>query len=247
MTRISPPVAYALSAVVHVGIFVWAWKLPARTRHAERVDVQIVETEKPKPVEPKPPEPEPPKPVAPPVKLRPARRVAVTQPPPATPPPQTPPPEEPPPPTNTPSTTAGPIKLGLSLSSTSVGGAFAAPVGNSLAGKPGPRAPAPAADDIGPVAHAASLTVQPEPVDVDIPQSEYPKTALDAGFEGSVTLKIVIDASGRVRRAVVLKDPGYGLGAAAAKSARHFKFKPGEVNGKPTAVEWTFTVTYELP
>ena len=58
----------------------------------------------------------------------------------------------------------------------------------------------------------------------------------------------MIDASGRVRRAVVLKDPGYGLGAAAVKSAlRHFKFKPGEVNGKATAVEWTFTVTYELP
>ncbi len=58
----------------------------------------------------------------------------------------------------------------------------------------------------------------------------------------------MIDTNGRVRRGVVLKDPGYGLGAAALKSAlRHFKFKPGEVNGKTTAVEWTFTVTYELP
>ncbi len=209
--------------------------------------MQIVETVKPKPVEPKPPPPEPPKPAEPPV-LRPARRVAVNQTAAAqTTPPPTPPPETPPP-TTTPAATPGPVKLGFSLSSTSVGGAFAAPVGNSLAGQPGPRAAAPAADDVGPVAHAAALTVQPEPVDVDIPQSEYPKEALDAGFEGSVTLKIVIDASGRVRRAVVLKDPGYGLGAAAVKSAlRHFKFKPGEVNGKATAVEWTFTVTYELP
>lgn len=249
MKRISPPAAYALSAVVHVGLFAWAWKLPVRPRAADRVDVQIVETEKPRPVEPKPPAPEPPKPEAPPVKLRPARRVALTPPPPTnTPPPPTPPPETPPPPTNSPATTPGPVKLGLSLSSTSVGGGFAAPVGNSLMGKPGAHAPAPAADDVGPVAHAAALSVQPEPVDVDIPQAEYPKQALDAGFEGSVTLKIVIDATGRVRRAVCLKDPGYGLGAAAVKSAlRHFKFKPGEVNGKPTAVEWTFTVTYELP
>lgn len=247
MKRLSPPVAYTLSAVVHVGIFVWAWKLPARPAAPERVDIQIVETIKPKPVEPKPQPPEPPKPAEPPVRLRPARRVAVNQPPPPETPPPTPPPETPPP-TTTPAATPGPVKLGLSLSSTSVGGAFAAPVGNSLAGRPGPRAAAPAADDVGPVAHAAALTVQPEPVDVDIPQSEYPKDALDAGFEGSVTLKIVIDASGRVRRAVVLKDPGYGLGAAAVKSAlRHFKFKPGEVNGKATAVEWTFTVTYELP
>ncbi|HVY36873.1 MAG TPA: energy transducer TonB [Polyangia bacterium] len=247
MKRISPPVAYTLSAVVHLGIFVWAWKLPARPRAPERVDVQIVETIKPKPLEPKPQPPEPPKAPEPPVRMRPARRVAINQPPPPETPPPTPPPETPPP-TTTPAATPGPVRLGLSLSSTSVGGAFAAPVGNSLAGRPGPRAQAPAADDVGPVAHAAVLTVQPEPLDVDIPQSEYPKEALDAGFEGSVTLKIVIDASGRVRRAVVLKDPGYGLGAAAVKSAlRHFKFKPGEVNGKATAVEWTFTVTYELP
>ncbi|MES1205115.1 MAG: energy transducer TonB [Pseudomonadota bacterium] len=246
MKRLSPPVAYTLSAVAHVGLFLWAWKLPPRAPAPERVDVEIVETVKP--VEPKPQPPEPPKPAEPPVRMRPARRVAVNQPPPPdTPPPPTPPPETPPP-TTTPAATPGPVRLGLSLSSTSVGGAFAAPVGNSLAGRPGPRAAAPAADDVGPVAHAAALTVQPEPVDVDIPQSEYPKEALDAGFEGSVTLKIVIDASGRVRRAVVLKDPGYGLGAAAVKSAlRHFKFKPGEVNGKATAVEWTFTVTYELP
>jgi protein TonB len=246
MKRISPPVAYTLSAVVHVGLFVWAWKLPARPHPAEHVDVEVIETEKPRPVEPEPPKPEPPKPAAPPVKMRPVHRVAMTPPPPETPPPETPPPETPPP--TTAPVTPGPVRLGLSLSSTSVGGAFAAPVGNSLAGKPGPRAAAPAADDVGPVVHAAALTVQPEPVDVEIPQSEYPKEALDSGFEGSVTLKIVIDANGRVRKAIVLKEPGYGLGAAAVKSAlKHFKFKPGEVNGKPTAVEVTFTVTYEQP
>jgi periplasmic protein TonB len=134
------------------------------------------------------------------------------------------------------------------MSSTTAGGSFSAPVGNSLYGKPGARAPAPSADDIGPVAHAAALTVQPEPIDVEIPKSEYPKEALDAGFEGSVVLKIVIDPTGRIRSAKFLKDPGYGLGAAAVKSAlRHFRFKPAEVNGKVTATEWTFTVTYEVP
>jgi protein TonB len=134
------------------------------------------------------------------------------------------------------------------MSSTSTSGGFSAPVGNTLYGRPGARAAAPAADDIGPVAHAAALTVQPEPIDTEIPKGEYPQAALDAGFEGSVILKIVIDATGKVRRAVVVKDPGYGLGAAAVKSAlHHFRFKPGEVNGKPAATEWTFTVTYELP
>ena len=247
--RLSPTAAYAIAAALHLGIFAWAWSLPAHPRRNDRVDVEIVETVKPRPVEPKPPPPEPPKPPEP-VKVRVAHRVALAPPPPpnAPPPPETPPPETPPP-TNT-APAPGPVHLGLSLSSTSVGGAFAAPVGNSLAGKPGTRA-APAAgpaDDIGPVVNAAALTADPEPIDTEIPKSEYPQAALDAGFEGSVTLKIVIDATGRVRRATVLKDPGYGLGAAAAKSAvRHFRFKPIQLNGKPTAVEISFTVTYELP
>jgi protein TonB len=142
------------------------------------------------------------------------------------------------------------VHLGLSLSSTSTGGGFAAAVGNSLGGKPsGRQAAAPAGDNgIGPVAHAAALTVQPEPIDVSIPGSEYPKAALDAGFEGSVVLKIVIDSTGRVRKATVVKDPGYGLGAAAVKGAlKYFRFKPGEVNGQIVNTDWTFTVTFELP
>jgi protein TonB len=248
MRRFSPTAAYALSAAAHLGIFAWAWSLPARAHLTEKVDVEIVETVKPRPVEPKPPPPEPPKPAEP-VKMRPAKRIALKTPPPpsATPPPETPPPETPPP-TSAPAA-PGPVRLGISLSSTSAGGGFAAPVGNSLGGKPASRqAAAPAGDDIGPVARMAALTVQPEPVDVSIPASEYPKAALDAGFEGSVILKIVIDSNGRVRKATVVKDPGYGLGEAARKSAlHHFRFKPGEVNGKVTATEWTFTVTYELP
>ena len=93
-----------------------------------------------------------------------------------------------------------------------------------------------------------ALIAQPEPLDVAIPRGEYPHDALDSGFEGSVTLKIVIDVNGRVRKAWVVKDPGHGLGVAAVESAlRHFKFKPGQINGKPIATEWTFTVNYVLP
>ncbi|HVV50328.1 MAG TPA: TonB family protein [Polyangia bacterium] len=243
--RVHPIAGYAISAIAHLGLFAWAWALPVRAHRSEHVDVQIVETVKPRPVEPKPPPPEPPKPAAP-IKMHLARRVAQTPPPPTnTPPPETPPPETPQPTTT--QVTPGPVHLGISLSSTSAGGAFAAPVGNSLAGKPGPRAQAPATDDIGPVAHAAALSEQPAPLDTSIPDDEYPKEARDSGFEGQVVLRLLIDAKGRVRKASILKDPGHGLGAAAVKSVRHFTFSPGKLDGKPTATEIAYTVTYELP
>src|SRR3954453_9474074 len=112
MRRLNPTAAYALSAAAPLGVFGWAWSLPARPHQSEKVDVQIVETVKP--VQPKaPPPPEPPKPAEP-LKLRPARRVALNRPPPPTnapPPPETPPPETPPP-TATPSAAPGPVHLG---------------------------------------------------------------------------------------------------------------------------------------
>jgi periplasmic protein TonB len=242
---LSPVAGYALSIALHLAIFGWAWALPSRRPGEKHVDVQIVETFKPKPVEPKPDPPEPPK-QAEPVRVRSPRKVAMAAPPPDRPPPPEAPPAPEPPAAHT-APTPGPVHLGLSLASTSEGGAFAAPVGNSLAGKPATRA-ASAADDIGPVAHATQVTTLPEAVDTDIPKDEYPKAALDAGFEGAVELKVVIDASGRVRRASVLKDPGYGLGAAAVKIAtKYFRFKPGLRDGKAVATEIPFTVYFELP
>jgi protein TonB len=247
MRRLSPTAGYALSAAAHLGVFAWAWSLPARANRPEKVDVEIVETVKPRPVEPKAPPPEPPKPAEP-IKMRPARRIAMKEPPPPTaaPPPETPPPETPPP-TSAPAA-PGPVHLGISLSSTSTGGGFAAPVGNSLGGKPSARqAAGPAGDDVGPLARAAALTVQPEVIDCSIPANEYPKEARDAGFEGSVKLRIVIDSNGRVHHARVIKDPGYGMGAAAAKSVLHCRFKAGEIDSKATAVEWDYTITYVIP
>ena len=57
MRRFTPTAAYALSAAAHLGIFAWAWSLPARAHRSEKVDVEIVETVKPRPVEPEKPPP----------------------------------------------------------------------------------------------------------------------------------------------------------------------------------------------
>ena len=61
-------------------------------------------------------------------------------------------------------------------------------------------------------------------------------------------LKILIDDTGRVREAKALRDPGYGFGEAAMRSAiAHFRFSPPRLQGRPVATWWSFTVTYVLP
>ena len=55
MRRFNPTAAYALSAAAHLGLFAWAWSLPARAHRPDKVDVEIVETVKPRPVEPQKP------------------------------------------------------------------------------------------------------------------------------------------------------------------------------------------------
>ena len=109
--------------------------------------------------------------------------------------------------------------------------------------------PAPAADaPESRTVPARLLDTQPAPIDVAVPSAEYPRAALDANFEGFAVLKILIAETGRVREAKVLKDPGYGLGDAAARSAlAHFRFSPARLQGQPVATWWTFTVMYVLP
>ena len=99
-----------------------------------------------------------------------------------------------------------------------------------------------------PTVPAHELGTQPGPVEVGIPPAEYPREALEADFQGAVTLKILIDETGRVREARVLKDPGRGLGDAAARSAvAHFRFSPARSNGQAVATWWLFTVSYVIP
>jgi periplasmic protein TonB len=107
--------------------------------------------------------------------------------------------------------------------------------------------PAPYAPRSPPVG-AAKVIAQPQPIDVAIPSSEYPQQALAADVQGFVVLKLLLDETGRVREAKVLKDPGWGFGEAAMRSAiAHFRFSPARVNGQPVSSWWRFTVFYVLP
>jgi periplasmic protein TonB len=251
--RLPAPAYYVMSAAVHAGVVCVFWAQPSVARRVERLDVQIVETAKPRRVEPNTDAVASPVVSATPVtaaRARTIRHVALVA----------APSRSEPPPAMVPTTSSAdpvapaiqastaPLRLGISLSSASIGGAFVAPVGSGGAGRSLAIGGESAGHELGPISRATDVTVLPQAINAEIPKNEYPTDALAAGFEGTVTLKIVVDAAGRVRRATILKDPGYGLGAAAVRIAtRYFRFKPGQRGGHPVATEIPFTVYFELP
>ncbi|ATB43509.1 Ferric siderophore transport system, periplasmic-binding protein TonB [Cystobacter fuscus] len=211
------------------------------------VELEMVEVIKPPPPPPPPPEQEPPKPPPPKPKAPPPVKVARAEKPPPPPPPDAPPPppnDAPPP---EPAAKPVPLVVGLSLSSTTAAGGFAAPVGNTVYGKTGNTATDP--KDVK--AYSAPKYVPVYQVDtqptvaseVKIP---YPDEARRAGVEGSVTMSITIDAEGRVVKVVVIKGLGYGLDEAARGALLRFRFKPAIKNGEPVSTEMKYSYTFVL-
>jgi protein TonB len=229
----------ALSVAAHLGVLGLAGRAGERRAPAPRPRQSLRVT-----VVDRPPPPPPPVPVTPPRRVR--QAVAVTPPPPRS--------REPPPApaaAQAPPAPSPPVLIpGLALSSTSEAGAFAVPVGNTLAGPPGasrPDAPAPPAGAEVVPGHALGEA----PVFLDnVPPAEvrrhYPEDARKARLEGAVTALLTIAADGRVVGVVVIVDPGHGFAEAAARLARRYRFRPARVEGRAVATEISFTIRFEL-
>jgi len=236
--RAANALAGALSASFHAALL--AGLLAAAPAPRPRGEVVTVEIEEARPP-PAPPAPEP--------EERPRVAVARPRPVPVKPSALPPPPNQPPPADAAPAKKT-PIRVGVSLSATTGVGGIAAPVGNTLYGKPPERAPDPA--EVKPYrsdAYAPPTRVQklPELLECSPPKSEYPEEARKAGFEGTVRLRVVVDESGRVVEARALNDPGKGLGQAAPLIARKYcRFRPAQLDGRAVATEVPMTLPFEL-
>ncbi|WP_141276527.1 energy transducer TonB [Myxococcus sp. CA005] len=215
-----------VSLGIHVGGF-WALgegasrTLPAARRPVEMVMVEVV---KPPPVKvAEAPKPLPPPPVdAPP------------------PPNDTPPPPEP-------QAKPPPLVVGMTMSSTTSAGSFAAPVGNTAYGRTGPTAKAPQeVKAYSAPKYAPIYQVDSEPTVASEVKIPYPEEARRAGVEGTVTLSITIDHEGKVVAVKILKGPGYGLNEAARDAIRRFRFKPAIKGGEPVSTEMKYSYTFLL-
>ena len=143
------------------------------------------------------------------------------------------------------------VITGITMESTSRGGAFAVGAGNTLRGAPGPTASAPeTAKPYKAALYAASAQVSelPRPLNRDSLnlRKYYPPQAKKNGFEGDVVLRLLIDADGTIAKVDIVTDPGQGLGAAAAQAVRELRFSPAQVNGVAVATTVPFTIHFTL-
>jgi protein TonB len=74
----------------------------------------------------------------------------------------------------------------------------------------------------------------------------YPPEARKAKIQGRVLMKLLIDGEGKVRRALLISGPGFGLNEAAVDAMKNFRFRPARVQDKPVAVEIQFAYNFVL-
>lgn len=84
---------------------------------------------------------------------------------------------------------------------------------------------------------AANAIYQKHPV--------YPEDAKKAHIEGAVVLKTVISKEGTIQDLQVVSGPEE-LRSSALDAVKEWRYKPFLLNGEPTEVETTITVTYSL-
>jgi protein TonB len=77
-------------------------------------------------------------------------------------------------------------------------------------------------------------------------EPEYSEEARKARLQGTVMLCIEVDTQGQAQHIKVSQSLGLGLDDRAIDAVKKWKFKPGKVNGKPTAVLAYVEVNFRL-
>ncbi len=85
-----------------------------------------------------------------------------------------------------------------------------------------------------------------EPVPLIKREPEYSEEARKAKLQGSVTLAITIDETGRVANAKVIRSLGLGLDEKAIEAVLGWRFRPGTKNGKAIAAQRTVYMDFRL-
>ncbi len=79
------------------------------------------------------------------------------------------------------------------------------------------------------------------------PRPLYPPAALAAGVSADVTLRLDLDAGGRVTAVVLTGPAGQGFDEAATAAARAMTFEPAEIDGLPGAIRVEYVMRFRPP
>jgi TonB family protein len=85
-----------------------------------------------------------------------------------------------------------------------------------------------------------------QPALISKTEPEYSEEARKARLQGTVELRIVVDTQGLAKDITVNHSLGLGLDDRAIEAVKKWKFRPGKVNGKPTAVVALVDVNFRL-
>jgi TonB family protein len=77
-------------------------------------------------------------------------------------------------------------------------------------------------------------------------EPEYSEEARKAKYQGTVTLYIQVDPSGKAVNMRVLHSLGLGLDEKAMEAVKKWRFRPGTKDGKPVTVEAQIEVNFRL-
>jgi protein TonB len=86
----------------------------------------------------------------------------------------------------------------------------------------------------GEVVSVTTITIQPKYKKRVKP--EYSQEMLDNSVEGVVKVKVLVDIDGKVKKAIVLNDIGYGAAERARQACFKALFEPAKRDGVPVAV-----------
>ena len=75
---------------------------------------------------------------------------------------------------------------------------------------------------------------------------EYSDEARARKWQGTVILSVVVDETSRARNVKVVGALGWGLDQKAIDAVRKWRFRAGEKNGRPVAVQATVEVNFKL-
>jgi len=84
-----------------------------------------------------------------------------------------------------------------------------------------------------------------KPQSVDLPHPEYPAEAREAGMEGVVIIRALVDTDGKIGQVKIAKSSGYKLlDSSAVEASKRAIFTPAYKNGK--SVQCWVTIPYKF-